>query len=166
MRLEYLDFDLQIAEGEGRDYPIQVLQSPAGEAHATMRFPYDELALENRLLTLQNALLRSGGTRRSVLSPEQKNVQDFGQALFEALVTGEVRSRYDVSLERARQAGKGLRVRLRFQSAALATLPWEFLYDPRQAEFVALTAEIEARQRTFRAFVNKEAPAGLGLEPL
>ena len=33
-------------------------------------------------------------------------------------------------------------------------------------EFVALTAEIEARQRTFRAFVNKEAPAGLGLEPL
>ncbi len=139
MKLEYLDFDLQIAEGEGRDYPVQVLRSPAGEAHGIMRFPFDELALENRLLTLQNALLRSGGTRRAALSAEQRNVQGFGQALFEALITGEVRSRYEVSLERARQTGKGLRVRLRFQSAALAALPWEFLYDARQAEFVGLT---------------------------
>ena len=33
-------------------------------------------------------------------------------------------------------------------------------------EFVALTAEIEARQRAFRAFVAKESPVGIGLLPL
>lgn len=32
-------------------------------------------------------------------------------------------------------------------------------------EFVALTGEIEGRQRAFRAFVAKESPAGLGLAP-
>ena len=138
--MDYLDFDLEISDGTGREYPVAVLRSPAGEARAIMRFPYDELALENRLLTLQNALLRSGGKRRSVLSPEQQAVRDFGQALFDALFAGEVRSRYDVSLERAQQAGKGLRLRLRFQSPALAALPWEFLYDTREAEYVCLTA--------------------------
>jgi formylglycine-generating enzyme required for sulfatase activity len=137
--LTYLDFELEIGEGEGRDYPVAVIRSPAGEAHVTMRFPYDELVLENRLLTLQNALLRSGGKRRLALSSEEQVVQDFGQDLFEALFTGEVRSRYDVSLERAWQAGKGLRLKLCIQSPELAALPWEYLYDQRQAEYVCLS---------------------------
>jgi uncharacterized protein YraI len=139
MGLQYLDFDLQIEEGTSHEYQVQVLRSPAGEAQEVMRLPYDELALENRLLTLQNALLRSGGQRRSVPASEQLAVRDFGQALFDALMTGEVRSRYDVSLERARQAQKGLRLRLRFQSPSLAALPWEFMYDSREGEFVCLT---------------------------
>jgi len=52
-----------------------------------MRFPFDELALEGRLDKLQIALLRSGGQRRRALSPEEQAVQDFGQALFDALLT-------------------------------------------------------------------------------
>lgn len=66
-----------------------------------MRFPYDELALENRLLNLQNALLRSGGKRRSALSPGQQAVRGSGRgALFDALFVGEVRSCDHVSRER------------------------------------------------------------------
>jgi hypothetical protein len=63
----YLDFELEIAAGSGREYPVAVVYSVAGEAHETMRFPFDELALENQLLALQNALLRSGGKRRQIL---------------------------------------------------------------------------------------------------
>ena len=137
--LTYLDFELEIGPGEGRDYPVAVVDSPAGEAQGTMRFPYDELMLENRLLNLQNALLRSGGKRRQALSTEEQAVRDFGRDLFEALISGEVRNRYDVSLERAWQAGKGLRLELRIQSPELAALPWEYLYDPRQAEYVCLS---------------------------
>jgi hypothetical protein len=43
--LTYLDFDLEIGPGKGREYPVTVLHSPGGEAREIMHFPYDELAL-------------------------------------------------------------------------------------------------------------------------
>jgi hypothetical protein len=138
-RLLYLNFELEIGLGQGREHPVAVLRSPAGEAYAAMRFPYDELRLENRLLTIPNALLSSGSRSREVLSPREQAVRVFGQDLFDALFSGEVRSRYDVSLESARQEGKGIRLKLRIEPPELAALPWEFLYDPRQAEYVCLS---------------------------
>ena len=104
-----------------------------------MRFPFDKLALENQLLTLQNALLRSGGHRRTVLTPHEESVKNFGHALFDALFSGDVRSCYDVSIERARREGRGLRLKLSVLPPELSTLPWEFLYDPRQAEYICLS---------------------------
>ena len=79
----YLDFELEIGPGRGRDYPVTVTHSPAGEAQATMHFPYDEVALEKRLVVLQNALLGSGGGPRQMPSPEELVVRDFGRDLFE-----------------------------------------------------------------------------------
>ncbi|MCI0529715.1 MAG: hypothetical protein L0Y56_19920, partial [Nitrospira sp.] len=137
--MEYLDFELQIDAGSRRKYPIVVVRSPAGEARETLRFPYDQLVLENRLQALQIALLRSGGQRRKVLSQEEQTVHEFGRELFDALLVGEVRSRYDVSLREAAQQGKGLRLKLRIQAPDLAALPWEFLYDARQEEYVCLS---------------------------
>jgi tetratricopeptide (TPR) repeat protein len=136
---EYLDFELEIGPGRGRQYPVAVIRSPAGEARETMRFPFGELALQNRLQALKLALLYSGGKRRQRPLPEEQAVQDFGRALFDALLTGEIRSRYDVSVERAAEQDKGLRLKLRIQPPGLAVLPWEFLYDPRQAEYVCLS---------------------------
>lgn len=138
-RLTYLDFDLEIGPGQGREYPVAVLRSPAGEARETLRFPFDELQLESRLKDVQIALLRSGGKRRQILSPEEQAVQAFGGALFNALFTGDVRSRYDVSQERAAQSDRGLRVKLRITAPELAALPWEFLYDSRQADYVCMS---------------------------
>lgn len=138
--LDYLDFELEIGPGSGREYPIAVIRSAGGEARETMHFPFDELALENQLLALQNVLLRSGGKYRQILSPRAQIVQDFGRALFNALFTGEVRSRYAVSRQEAVRQGKGLRLKLRIQSPELAALPWEFLYDPGQAEYVCLSS--------------------------
>jgi plastocyanin len=137
--INYLDFELEIGRGSGQRYPIRVLRSVAGEADEIMDFPFSDLVLENRLLTLQNALLHSGGERRRIPLPEEQAVQRFGQALFEALFTGEVRSRYAVSAREAISRGKGLRVKLRIQSPLLAALPWEFMYDPEQAEYVCLS---------------------------
>jgi len=137
--VDYLDFELEVSPGQGREYPVAVIRSPAGESRETMRFPFDELALENRLQALQIALLRSSGERRQVLSSEEQAVRGFGQALFDALFVGEARSRYDVSQDRARQEDKGLRLKMRIQPPELAALPWEFLYDSRQAEPVPFT---------------------------
>src|SRR5690242_9028696 len=106
--MEYLDFELEISSGVGQDYPIALIQSPAGEAHETMHFPFDKLALENQLLSLQNALLRSGGSYRQMLSPEEQTIRQFGQALFGALFQGDVRRYYEVSQHEALHQGKGL----------------------------------------------------------
>jgi len=138
--VDYLDFDLEINPGAGREYPL-VVRSPAGEARETLRFPYDTLALENALLRLQLALRQSGSADRRALSPEQQAVRDFGATLFNALFTGEARNRYDVSLEKAEAAGKGLRVRLRVNAPDLAVLPWEVLCDPRLDHYLNLAVQ-------------------------
>ena len=137
--LTYDDFEVEIGPGSGREYPVIVINSPAGEAREMMHFPYDELELENRLKDLKIALLRSGGKRRIALSEEEKTVQDFGKDMWNALLTGEVRNRYDVSLERANREGKGVRLKLRIQEPRLASLPWEFMYEPRQNEYMCLS---------------------------
>jgi hypothetical protein len=137
--LTYLDFELTIEPGEGRAYPV-CLDSPAGEARGAFCLPFDDLQMENALLKLQNALLRSGGSRRKVLSPEQKAVRDFGGALFDALICDEVRTHFDVSLREAERQDKGLRLKLRILPPELIALPWEYLYDRRHDTYLVLSS--------------------------
>ena len=139
---DYLDFEIEIGPGiGGREYPVAVIRSPGGEARERLTFPFDELALRNHLKDLQIALLRSGGIRRKALTREEQTVREFGEKLFAALINGEVRSRYDVSQQAAARQGKGLRVKLRIQPPELASLPWEFLYDPRASEYICLSIQ-------------------------
>jgi len=138
-RWKYLDFELEIGEGNGQEYPVKVVHSPAGEASEVMHFPFGETVLDNRLMALQIALLSSTGERLRGPSREELTVQKFGQDLFDALLVGEVRGRYDVSLNEAESQGKGLRLKLRITPPRLATLPWELMYDSRQGEYVCLS---------------------------
>lgn len=62
-----------------------------------MQFPFDDLALENQLLTLQNVMLRSGGKPRHIMLLEEQSVQDFGLTLFNTLFTGAIGKCYAVS---------------------------------------------------------------------
>jgi hypothetical protein len=135
--MEYLDFVIEIGAGTGDERPVEVVASPAGEAHGTLRLPLEGLELENRLQALQIALLRAGGGRRRIASVEEQTVQSFGQDLFGALFKDEILSRYDVSRHDAHLQGKGLRIKLRFDDASLAGLPWEYLYDARQADYLS-----------------------------
>jgi hypothetical protein len=136
---DYLDFELEVREGGPRAYPMSI-RSPAGEAQQEMRFPFDEWELKDRLQALEIALLRSGGTRRRIPSPEEHTVQDFGRGLFEALLVGDARTRYEMSLSEARRQGKGLRLKLRIQPSELAVLPWEFLYDAERDRYPSLSS--------------------------
>lgn len=138
--MDYFDFELEIGVGRGRRYPVRVLRSPDGEAESVMRFPFDTLALDNHLLQLQLALERSGrGGATRGLTREEQSVQEFGRALFEALFAGEILARYAGSRRGADAQGKGLRLKLRIRAPELAALPWEFLYDPAQADYVCLS---------------------------
>ncbi len=136
--MDYLDFVLEILDRQGREYQVAVQRAPAGGTpRANMRFPFGPAALDNKLLALENAVLRSSTTLRSGGVREQA-IEDFGRSLFDALFSGDIRSCYDASRLRADQEGKGLRLVLRIQDPKLAALPWEFLYDRRQREFICL----------------------------
>ena len=141
--MEYLDFEVRVATGTGRDYEVLVVRSPAGEASGVMRFPFDTLALQNQLLGLQNALLRSGSLRRQVVAdPEQtKGVADFGLQLFQALFIPELQVAYRRSQDRARAEGKGLRLRLRIEAPELSALPWEYMFDPSERDYLCLSTD-------------------------
>ena len=139
----YLDFELEIDEGRGGEYPVTVLGSPHGEAREAMRFPFDDAELKHRLRALQSAVLHPDESLRGVLTwdsgpEEQYTVRDFGLELFNGLFTGEVRNLYDLSRRIAQQQGDDLRLKLRILPPALAVVPWEFMYDPRVREFVCL----------------------------
>src|SRR5919107_783868 len=130
---EYVDFDLEIGEeSEPRKYRVSV-RSPEGEAQEEMRFPFDEWELRDKLRDVEVALLRSGGTRRRIGTPEEQTIQGFGRALFEALLVGEVGTQYRVSWREARRQNKGLRVKLHVRPPELSSLPWEFVYDPQHS---------------------------------
>jgi hypothetical protein len=156
----YLDFELEIGMRAGSIYPVSVIHSPAGETREKMEFPFTELELESYLKDLEIALLRSGGMFRKVLSAEEEAVQNFGQALFNALLTGQIPSLYDVSKREAANQNKGLRLKLRIEAPELAALPWEFSFDSRQGEYVCLSRNtpiiryIELSQPTNRIFVT------------
>jgi hypothetical protein len=139
-RWECIDFELEIRKGGSREYPVAV-RSPAGEAQEIMRFPFDAGEIEDRLRTLEIALLRGGKKRRRMPSQEEQTVQEFGRALFEALLIGGVRTRYEMSLDKARRQNKGLRLKLRVEPPELTGLPWEFLYDEGQGEYLCLSSE-------------------------
>lgn len=134
-----LELELRVGRPTGRELRIEVLGSPAGEASTTATFPYDQLTLDNRLKDLQLALISRSITRRRVVPEQEQAVMRFGHELFDAIFTGEVRSLLDRSREHATREGVGLRIQLRFESADMAALPWEFLYDSRCEEYLALS---------------------------
>jgi Trp operon repressor len=136
---DYLDFELEIRESESRGYAVAV-HSPAGEAQEEMSFPFDERQLRDKLKDLEIALLRSGGTRRS-LSTEEQTVQNFGRSLFEAVLVGKVGTCYYRSMDQAQQEGKGLRLKLHVKPPNLTVLPWEFLYDPDRDEYLCFSRD-------------------------
>lgn len=127
------DFELEIDAGDGSAYPIAVLRSPAGAARGLMHFPFTRAELNAHLTRLEEALLDGVSAGDAALA------QEFGGALFAALFQGDIRTAYDRSRQLTSSADQGLRLKLRILAPELLTVPWEFLFDVRSQEFVALS---------------------------
>jgi len=56
-------------------------------------------------------------------------------------MASEVGAYYRTSLNEARKQKKGLRLRLRIEAPELAALPWEYLYDEAEGDYVGLSTE-------------------------
>jgi len=134
--MEYVDFEIDVQHGAEDTYDVSVVQSPAGEARAQMRFPYDRLVLQNKLQALQIVLLGARGVRRGVT--EDDTVRDLGSDLYGALFCGDVANRLEVTQSLAKSQGKGVRIKLRIGAPELLGLPWEYLYDTALGDYLAL----------------------------
>lgn len=137
--MHYLDFSLEISPGAEGAYTVRVVASPVGPAEESMRLPFDGVALEKHLTDLQFAILSSSGQLRADTTQEEGIVREFGRVLFDAAFSGRVRENYAKSLEAANKPGQGLRLKLNIQAPELASLPWEFLYDSAEGDFVCLS---------------------------
>jgi hypothetical protein len=79
---------------------------------------------------------------RSLPAETADPLKDIGSRLFAALFHGRRRAVYDRCLAKANAAAEGLRLRLVAPGGAardLDWIPWEFLYDTRRQDFVALS---------------------------
>jgi hypothetical protein len=131
--LTYHNFEIEIAPADGDGYPVAVLYSPSGQARTVLQLPFDDGALERQLAGQEETLTGS-------VDPDgMAMVRLFGGRLFDALFSGEVRRVYDMSRQAVADRGRGLRIKLRITEPALTAIPWEFLYDPRAGEFLALS---------------------------
>jgi hypothetical protein len=139
-RVEYLDFEVSVITVKRGVYRASV-RSAAGEDSAPFKMPYKADQLEKQLLVVENAILRSGLSGRQALSPQSKEIRDFGQKLFEALLPGDLQGLFRTTRALAREAGTGVRIRLNIEPAGLAAIPWEFLYDSRSGEYICLSAQ-------------------------
>jgi hypothetical protein len=135
--MEYRIFDLLIERRESA-LRARVLSSPEGEASTEFTFPFSSLELENFILGM-------GQSRRGEQPTVSRNVQAakaFGIRLFEAVFSGQVRDLYQGALRSAERENYGLRLLLRLSDVPeLANVPWEYLYEPSLARFLALSVD-------------------------
>ena len=116
-------------------FRVEVVDSPAGEASATVELDADSLLARRGLL--QQAVLASAVPSRRVLPETEQPVREAGQVLFAGLLgTGEVAGRYRAAAAVAAMREEGLRVVLRIDTPALAGLPWEAMYDQATGAYV------------------------------
>jgi CHAT domain/NACHT domain len=153
--MDYLDFELRIGAKAAGGYPVAVVRSPAGEVSTNMQFQAVEPELHNRILTLEKARSAADESSRSATADRAlhfkgkversaditKTAEELGRELFDLLLTSDIRSCYRRSLDRAREQGKGLRLRLRIEAPELAAVPWEYLYDESEGDYICLLSE-------------------------
>lgn len=147
MALAYFDFELEIERSE-EGYRVDVERSLAGEHR--LEIPSSGLSLDlDRFLAEIGRPARSlardarpaGAAPGVAAADPTETLCAFGTRLFETFFADEIGLIYRRSLDEAEDLGAGLRVRLRLSGVPeLAQLPWEYLYDPIEDDFVTRSA--------------------------
>jgi CHAT domain-containing protein len=140
--MEYQDFEIEITTLPDGTHHVNVLHTPAGETRQKIAFGLSDDALREQLGQIEQTL-----RYREKRTTEQKRVQlrtmkAFGDTLFNALITDNLKSLYDQSRLICKQNEQGLRLKLRIQSPLLAAVPWELLYDSRFDEFLTTSRQV------------------------
>ena len=151
LSVDYLNFDILITRF-GDQYHVFVVDAPGGDADAPLVLPFAPGEIDS--LLLNGRTRRTRGRHRQAAAPTGSSsgsssgsstgpptLAGLGSQLFDAVFRDDVRSVLIASQQEAAAAGKPLRIRLRFSddTAALATLPWEILFDPLHHQYLVLS---------------------------
>lgn len=163
MPTEFFAFDLLISRPwpGGRAYRAHLVRSPAGEAKGKLRWP--RKAVLRGLLAdlghpgggavraaLLGSLAASQAVRDAVRVRTQKGALDdkktvqLGEILYQFLFPGRILQCLRQSLAVAQLHRVGLALRMHLSAAPeLAALPWEYLFDPQNRQFLVQSADVE-----------------------
>jgi len=147
--VEYQDFEIEItsdapAGNSPQQYYGKVIRSPVGETpRCQVKFWFSEPGMLAKLRTdLESAVLEIDDKNRHGLSSRgEKVLRDFGREIFRSVFVNApmIQDIY----ARSKGAAKDLRIKLRIESAELAGLPWEYLYEESEMpSFVSLRLPI------------------------
>ena len=138
--MEAFDFHLEIDSAK-QGYGVRARAPEGGETTEPMHLPPVH-ELDAQLRRIKDAVLASSAIVRRSITSEEQPVQELGRALFNALVVGRVRGLLDASRQRAAGEGRQLRLVLRVRPPELARLPWEFLFDADEDDYVCLNTPL------------------------
>ncbi|MCF2533275.1 CHAT domain-containing WD40 repeat protein [Yinghuangia soli] len=136
-----LDFHVVIGAATDGGYHVTWQAPGGGEAATVMALP-PTAVLDALVERIPDSVLASSARTRRVIVGDEIPVNRLGRLLFDALVTSEGRSLLLASRRQAHHAHGRLRFVLRILPPELARLPWEFMYDSADEEYVCLTTPL------------------------
>jgi nucleoid-associated protein YgaU len=140
----YLPVEIRFGHGSAGTYPVAITASPVGSL-AAQPCPLDADTLANQLWSAGVAIegtIRRGsveiGDDAPGLLPSEEAARRVGETLYKSLFTPQIQTHLQGSLRSVDpQRREGLRFLINTTDAPdLARLPWEFLYDPEQEDFL------------------------------
>ena len=140
--MEALDFQVEIGRGAGQSYEVTWRAPDGSETSGLTRVAVSPDELRALAARVPEAVLASSAQVRRSVAPEERPIQELGRLLFDALLPGTGRALLAAARHRAGHEERRLRVILRVRPPELARLPWEFLFDEGQNDYVCPTTTL------------------------
>jgi hypothetical protein len=136
-------FEIRVLPADGK--ALIMADSPPERREARRDLP----SLGRYTKRVQNALMLGAKVRRGT-SPgliaaaegDPNIYKELGAILFDWAMPPEVLALYRSTLHKAEQADSKVRFNLRIEMPALATIPWETLFDPNEKRYLSLSPRI------------------------
>jgi WD40 repeat protein len=133
------DFVLDIGPGGDEGYRVRARSPDGSEVTATMRLRRVDLdALAARV---PDAVIVSSAVVRGAAATHELPVRQLGGLLYRALFTEDVRGLLAATRDAVADDGR-LRLVLRVELPELAWLPWEFLFDPDDDDYLCVVTPL------------------------
>jgi dipeptidyl aminopeptidase/acylaminoacyl peptidase len=138
--VDSLDFRVEVGGGAEQGYEVILRGPDGGEVSGPVQLP--QLELESLAALVPEAVIASSARVRRAVTAEEKPVRELGVMLFSAVLGGRGQGMFTACRHQAEREGRALRVVLQVRPPELARLPWEFMFDPDEDDYVGLSVAL------------------------